>query len=556
MDGKMWILRFTLSGRQHLAPIAQPVVRLGRADGNDIVLRAVGVSRAHCEFSLRGKDGAELWVKDLGSSSGIWRGDLKLEEARLDEGDCLRVGSAWLVVQGEASSDWKPKRGGKVSYPIRIGEGSDGSGDTVNPEREWIPLDSFLACMEALADSAHWGSRWGSILGLGFLEILSESEQGSLCLWPGKRASEPGDEEVVFDRPSGPLRARFYPAPKEARATLQALLPALALTRAPRPERRLGAGGPVAAGSVKGGGEAWEPPQSLAASDLPILIFGETGAGKEVMARAIHEAAFPHGAPFEVIHCAAIPEALLESELFGIEANTATGVDGKKGKLEAANGGTVLLDEIGEIPLSVQSKLLRVLEERAVLSVGGRRVRPLKVRWLSATNKDLAKAIRDGQFREDLIYRLRGAEVRIPPLRERPEAFPALVNGFLEEMERETPKGLLGLSEGAYRALMGHSWPGNVRELKMEIKRAFLLAEPGGMIQMRHLSPHFGSKEAPQGEGDPHHLAHRRREAAGKGIREALAATGGNVTRAAGRLGVTRQTLTKLMREMGIRRKE
>lgn len=551
----MWILRFTLSGRSHLVPVARPEVKLGRAEGNEIVLRAAGVSRNHCEFSLRGKAGAELWVKDLGSASGVWRGDERLEEVPLEEGDCLRVGSVWLVSLKDASSDWKATRdGGEVRYPVRLGEISEGPGDTAKPEREWIPLDVFMGCVEALADSEFWGGRWAKMLGLESLEIVSESPQGALCLWPGKRPPEPGDAEVTFSRPSGSLRARFHPASKEARATLQGLLPALALTRVPRPERRLGAGSPGTAHPMEGILEAWQPPQCLAASDLPLLILGETGTGKEVLARGIHEAAFPEGAPFEVIHCAAIPEALLESELFGIEANTATGVAEKRGKLEAAHGGTVLLDEIGEIPLAVQSKLLRVLEERAVLPVGGRRVRPLSVRWLSATNKDLEKAIREGQFREDLFFRLRGSEVRIPPLRDRPEAFPGLVTRFLDELENEIPKDLMGLSEGAYRALMDYTWPGNVRELKMEIKRAYLLAEPGGMIQKRHLSPAIGSRALPKGEGDPNHLAQKRREAEGKGIREALAVTRGNVTRAAARLGITRQTLTKLMREMGIQR--
>lgn len=297
----------------------------------------------------------------------------------------------------------------------------------------------------------------------------------------------------------------------------------------------------------------WEQVENFAGTDIPILITGETGAGKEVLARAVHEAALGAEAPFEVIHCTAIPETLFESELFGIAPKTASGVDGRAGKLESAQGGTILLDEVGEIPLSVQVKLLRVLQDSTLVPVGGREAKPLEVRWISATNRDLRRAVKEGRFREDLFYRLCGAEVTIPPLRDRMETLPELVEHFFHQLEEENGRGIRGLSIEAYRCLMACPWPGNVRELKMEVKRAYFRANPGGLIRSVHLSPGVKGGGEASGGGFASPLDHRRKPIEESAVRHALSAEAGNVTRAAKLLGITRQTLSKRLKELGFR---
>jgi two-component system response regulator PilR (NtrC family) len=209
-----------------------------------------------------------------------------------------------------------------------------------------------------------------------------------------------------------------------------------------------------------------------------VLIVGESGTGKELFARAIHSNGLTRTKPFVAVNCGAIPDSLIESELFGYRRGAFTGaMRDKTGYFEAANGVTLFLDELSTLPMNVQSSLLRVLEERAVVPVGDTHPRPIDVRVIGASNQDLEKMVNDGQFREDLLFRLNVVKIQLPTLRQRKEDIPLLVNHFLDKYTRVMSKKVLGITNGAMRALLNHHWRGNVRELENVIERAVIFAE-------------------------------------------------------------------------------
>jgi two-component system, NtrC family, response regulator AtoC len=291
-----------------------------------------------------------------------------------------------------------------------------------------------------------------------------------------------------------------------------------------------------------------------ARTDIAVLILGETGVGKEVMAETVHHRSRRAGARFLLLNCAALPENLLESELFGHERGAFTGAQSAKaGLLEATDGGTVFLDEIGELPLATQAKLLRVLEERRVLRVGATAAREIDVRFVTATNRDLPRLVRDGLFRADLYHRISGLVVRIPPLRERPSEIEPLARFFLRQFCERMGQPEPVLSAAAVAGLMGHAWSGNVRELNNVMSRAALLCE-GNVVQPQHLALEDESPVVSDSErgvsadgggvggahtGSPREPDNRER----REVLQAIEACAGNQTRAAKLLGVSRQTL-------------
>jgi DNA-binding NtrC family response regulator len=293
----------------------------------------------------------------------------------------------------------------------------------------------------------------------------------------------------------------------------------------------------------------FELAKTAARSNSTILVLGESGTGKEVLARAIHAESPRTGGPFVAISCAALTETLLESELFGHEKGSFTGaISRRKGKFEAAHGGTLFLDEVGDIGPKLQLDLLRVLEERKLHRVGGNEPIEVDVRIIAATNRDLRKAAAEGKFREDLFYRLNVIPILIPPLRQRREDVPLLVESFVERLAVEMKKRLDGVSPDAMSALMAHDWPGNVRELRNVLERGAVVAT-GTVIQLADLGlPTKG--DAPARAGTLASLE----EVEKRHIAAVLAHTGGNVSQSARILAIDRVTLYNKMRKYGIRR--
>jgi two-component system, NtrC family, response regulator HydG len=285
----------------------------------------------------------------------------------------------------------------------------------------------------------------------------------------------------------------------------------------------------------------------VARANATVLILGESGVGKERIARLLHDASPRVGGPMVAINCAAVPESLLESELFGHAKGAFSGaVAERPGLFEAARGGTLFLDEVGEIPAAMQAKLLRVIEEREVRRVGENRTRPIDVRIVAATHRDLAAAVAQGRFRQDLYFRLRVVEIAIPPLRERPEDILPIARRELSEAsarEGEAPKEI---GKSACRALYEHGWPGNVRELLNAMERARILSE-GPTIELGDLPPEIGGPAArPSDAGfSPRTLAEVEREF----ILATLAAEGGNRKEAAAKLGIGVATLYRKLKE-------
>lgn len=290
--------------------------------------------------------------------------------------------------------------------------------------------------------------------------------------------------------------------------------------------------------------------EKLANANATVMLLGESGTGKEVLARALHEASSRRKSRFVAINCAAIPDNLLESELFGYEKGAFTGAaKTTPGKIETAHGGTLMLDEIGDLPMPLQAKLLRFLQERVIERVGGRQEIAVDVRIVCATHQDLRQLISEGRFREDLYYRLAEIVVDIPPLRERVGDAALLAHAFVKRFSQEQARRSLHLSEEAVRAIEAHHWPGNIRELENCIKRATIMAD-GQQITADDLALP-ASREAVQ--EDDLDLRRVREEAERRAVIAALSRSNGNVLRAAEMLGVSRPTLYDLMHRFGMK---
>lgn len=288
--------------------------------------------------------------------------------------------------------------------------------------------------------------------------------------------------------------------------------------------------------------------EKVAPSDATVILLGESGTGKEILARTLHQVSARQGKRFMAINCAAIPETLLESELFGYEKGAYTGAAKQTlGKIELADGGTFFLDEVGDLPMPLQAKLLRFLQERVIERIGGRKEIPIDVRIVCATHQNLKKLIEEGRFREDLYYRLSEIVITIPPLRERAGDAALLAHHFRNKFSNQERRSSLNFSQEALAAIESHPWPGNVREMENCIKRAVIMAD-GPLISAEDLGLQASTTLA-----EPINLRQIRDKAECDALMKALARVDGNVVKAAELLGVSRPTIYDLMNRHGLK---
>jgi two-component system NtrC family response regulator len=289
--------------------------------------------------------------------------------------------------------------------------------------------------------------------------------------------------------------------------------------------------------------------EKVAPTDVTTLLLGESGTGKEVIARALHDLSTRAKGPFVAINCAAIPDTLLESELFGYEKGAFTGAAKQtRGKVEYANGGTLFLDEVGDLPMTLQVKLLRFLQERIIERLGGRQEIPVDVRVVCATHQDLSALVKEGKFREDLYYRISEISIRIPPLRERDGDALLLARTFLDQYSEEHRRNLRGFTPDAVSAIESYDWPGNVREMENKVKRAVIMAD-GNRVTAEELE----LADPESGTALQLNLREVREAAERAAVQRAMSLFNGNVSQAAEALGVSRPTFYDLMNKYGLK---
>ena len=485
------IVRWELSGKDRFV--------VGRSNECDFRLTDPSISRTHACLTLQGDQAA---VEDLGSRNGVWLNGSRVHNARLRPGEWFHLGTVPMALRQGISigvSLFSTDSGRQVAPPSPEDPTTLDVAPNGQADLEWIePLAEFFdgqrstdallaevlarACrhlhQEAIAavrdrqrEPPLVLGTWGPAIALDGL--LTEGHRLELGRDDGIRLALPARPTTRLDgalaRLLGALAARVAAQSVEASAEHQP-----AGTSPPRTPSEKQATF-IAVSELSNA--LLDEVDCLAASRLPVLLIGESGTGKEVLARRLHLSSPRADGPFVAINCSALPKELLEAELFGIEKGVATGVDGRQGWFVRAHGGTLFLDEIGDMPASLQPKLLRVLETREVVPVGARRSISTDVRIVAASHRPLGELAREGEFRHDLLYRLSGAVVRIPALRERPSDIFPLVLHVARRVARELGRAFRGIDVEAARILLGYAWPGNVRELNHIVERAIALSD-------------------------------------------------------------------------------
>ena len=541
---------FVLNVIDASGPSSRPLHRgacvvVGRGPEAGVHVECAMASRRHIALHV----GAEVEIEDLGSSNGTTVAGERLQprsRRSLRPGEVVLIGSAALVLRklllGKARPTLVPRN---RLLEGMCGRRDDGMGVAVvkldipdQIKADWLAslLANVFGWEVRLAD---WGDNSWRLVG-----ILPDHEA---CTAASKFAVtrlaacglRVASEEAFFPTPTddGPLRRHAIVSTQSGSA---------------------GPGADIVAGSIEMR-ELLALVDRIAPSDLAVLVLGETGTGKELVASALHQRSPRAGRSFLRLNCATLNEQLLESELFGHEAGAFTGAQQtKRGLLEMADGGTVLLDEVAELPLPVQAKLLRVVELRQFMRVGGTRTIPTDVRFVSATNRDLLEETKKGRFREDLYFRLAGFTLLVPPLRHRPQDIRKLAATFLARTGNSLGRSLR-FSDVAMTRLCSYAWPGNVRELRNVIARASLLCDSGEILP-HHLI--FDTSDAPAGAGPlaaggaarPGAFPFADPVAAKESITRALTAAAGNQTKAAKLLGISRRTLVNRLADFGMPR--
>jgi DNA-binding NtrC family response regulator len=567
-------------------------VRLGSAPDNDLCIPFPGISRRHAQIE-RTEHGA--LIRDLGSKNLLMVDGVAVTMAELPLNATLRVGRATLSLEEARTADLQ------IAFEVAETDVHSPSEETCTEHEastggpaaalqlvrdyEGMSHRVFLRTLSTRLNEAR------EVLSAETLALGSWTEDGRTCfrsiagsipdddvlrrIAPGKRKrlsirrqSENVVEAIrgrrwcmaVFERGQRPPQWQIdfieYLACKslgpESEPAAAGASPDVPL---PVPES-------MVIGSSARMRTAMDQLRATAGSDLDVLLTGETGTGKELFARLVHAAGKYTSGPFVAINCAAIPSELLEAELFGVHGRVATGVDPRSGRFAQAEGGSLFLDEIGELPDRLQAKLLRVLQEREILPLGAALPRPIHLRVIAASNRNLLHLSREGAFRPDLYYRLSALRFDLPALRDRREDIPGLTLAFANEAAARQHKNVRGLSRAALAALIGYDWPGNIRELRNQVQRAMLICEPNGILDASHFelepppNPPPCAPEAVAAQAVPIELLaplQLQVESLERDvISRALARCNGNRSAAARLLGITRNGLALKSRRLGL----
>ena len=526
-------------------------VLVGRARDADVRVDDPAISRAHARIHV-----GPLRIEDLGSANGVRvRGErlARGEIAPLEPGVAIDLGNVMLVVQ-RAPSATRPRR--VWSHGYFEGRVEEECARAARKSASFAIARVHLA--EGSPESAAAEIVSSVLRPADVLATYVPLELEALLIDATRADAERVVGRVVHALSQRGVAARAGIAcfPDDARSPDD--LVAFACDAVHKPKRSVRAGPHAVYGS---GLVQLEPVlERIARGNINVLVTGETGVGKELVAELLHQLSPRAGRPLVRLNCAALSESLLASELFGHERGAFTGADrAKPGLLEAADGGTVFLDEVGELPLGIQPKLLRVLEDKEVVRVGALKGRPVDVRFVAATNRDLEHEIERGRFRQDLYFRLDAFEVHVPPLRERPRDVAEIARGFLGGAAKRAGVRSPSIAPEAMALLEAYSWPGNVRELRNVIERAVLLSTDG-VIRPEHLPVDKMSQRVTGGSAssrpppalDPLRAALEARDK--QRLVDALAECGGNQTRAAKLLGISRGTLLGRMDACGLAR--
>ncbi|MBL8219634.1 MAG: sigma 54-interacting transcriptional regulator [Bryobacterales bacterium] len=568
-------------------PIEQTLT-IGRSRQNSISLEDRLVSRRHCRLELR-SDG--VWLVDLESENGTHRNGTAVKEALLEVGDELRVGQSVFLCEGVSpTAVLAPHADSTVirklddSPYLKPDSVLEPSTRVLSDVKVLLGIGTALPAAKGLDDVRRTllekvslalpAQRVHLVLqgeeipetvagaGRALIEQVRAQQVGILTELDGKLLAAP---LIAFQKQVGVLYAE---AADGLRAEHLDLLTGIAGIAAPAVESALRLGSleqekselerelQVAhdmVGSSESLVNVLKAISRAAPTDANVLILGESGTGKELAARALHGNSLRAGRRFVAINCAAIPESMIEAELFGHERGAFTGATQlRRGRVEDAAGGTLFLDEIGELALSVQAKLLRFLQEREFQRVGGNRPIPVDVRVVAASNRDLETMVRNGTFRQDLYYRLHVISIHMPPLRERVMDIPLLADYFVHKHRNTCSRRVTGISREALRCLKEYPWPGNIRELENAIQRAMVMGA-GLEIAPEDLPESIveSAAEADSEEAGAYHEEVRR--AKQRILQGALEQAKGNISEAARRLGLHPNNLHRMMKSLGVR---
>ncbi len=594
-------------GQSVLYPLPRAEARLGSSSSNDIRIPFPGVSRAHA-LLVPTADG--FLIRDTGSKNRLFVGDQRVEEVALSAGVPVQMGRAFLTIEDVSTSDVEiglalPRRSDSSGVASRETGSESGNGAPALAALRFMRQIELAGKRRIRRDLQSWMAAAHEAMHADALVLLQIDQANEAIL--ASAGNLPSD--ALIDRIASAVQLDRKPQPSALRVLLdrtvltartpgRGRIRCLAAMLQQPPDSLEGWQRDLFEFAARKFLDIEEPQESEALpeqagelkipegmvigesaamrnllgqikatirSRMDVLLWGETGTGKELFARMIHASGPTASGPFVAINCAAIPSELLESELFGVQGRVATGVDPHPGLFVQADGGSIFLDEIGELAEPLQAKLLRVLQEREVLPLGATAPRKIEARVIASSNRDLLKRTEEGRFRADLYYRLRGLQFHIPPLRDRREDIVPLLLAFATRAADSYSRRIGGVSRKAVHLLAEHDWPGNVRELKSEVERAVLVCPPGSTLQ----ADHFGAikwaaqrksarppVETPnlaatrEAVGESQQLTQRIDAVEREAIQEALVAARGNKSLAARMLGISRNGLAIKMRRL------